>query len=475
MLGGDTFDEFPIDEDPELLVQAAIEIERQQHLLGQLAQAVAAADGYPVTPAHARASPGRAASRVNTARPQAQALRVPAPRSMMPVLNGALVVNRAGGTPALMSLLDQKCAEVPDMDFFSPVAAGPRGSAPRTCAHEAQTSCKRKPTFQSPVVVGAMPHCCESTSTERAVVRARAAAAVSSDGLPFTIERAALDMRRKPTAAHTLHAAAGASNLKQPADGMCESPQDEVEESLLGNPPPLPQLDLAMANVTAGGLCAEWAPCEFDDDEAGCIAADASMVHAGAAHACLDARGRGSTPLRPHEMGARAPGTIGEPNAGIRIPRPCAPAAVDFDLTIGADEGDEIVDDVSDGGQPRAATAASVLTLAPRRWGFQPPVARPVPPALTQLAPNVSVPTDLAKQLRPHQRDGIVFLCNGISGNLVENQRGAVLADVPGLGKSAQVIGMLLACGSWLKKVGAARPRKRARASARCVLRHAPI
>ncbi|KAJ1624056.1 P-loop containing nucleoside triphosphate hydrolase protein, partial [Pavlovales sp. CCMP2436] len=54
--------------------------------------------------------------------------------------------------------------------------------------------------------------------------------------------------------------------------------------------------------------------------------------------------------------------------------------------------------------------------------------------------------------LRPHQRDGIVWLCRGIGGELVEGH-GAVLADVPGLGKSAQIIGTLLASSSWVKKL----------------------
>ena len=57
------------------------------------------------------------------------------------------------------------------------------------------------------------------------------------------------------------------------------------------------------------------------------------------------------------------------------------------------------------------------------------------------------VPAALAEKLRPYQREGVQFLAAGVAGQLlpgVPGVRGCLLLDEPGLGKTLQVIALLL-------------------------------
>ena len=58
------------------------------------------------------------------------------------------------------------------------------------------------------------------------------------------------------------------------------------------------------------------------------------------------------------------------------------------------------------------------------------------------------VPAVLAEKLRPYQREGVQFLAKGVAGQLlpgVPGVRGCMLLDEPGLGKTLQVIALVLA------------------------------
>lgn len=46
----------------------------------------------------------------------------------------------------------------------------------------------------------------------------------------------------------------------------------------------------------------------------------------------------------------------------------------------------------------------------------------------------------LAKHLRPHQKSGLIFLYECVSGFKVQDYFGAILADEMGLGKTLQTI-----------------------------------
>ena len=56
---------------------------------------------------------------------------------------------------------------------------------------------------------------------------------------------------------------------------------------------------------------------------------------------------------------------------------------------------------------------------------------------------DVVVDPHLARHLRPHQRDGVVFLYQCVMGFRAEPGRGAVLADQMGLGKTLQCITLI--------------------------------
>lgn len=55
----------------------------------------------------------------------------------------------------------------------------------------------------------------------------------------------------------------------------------------------------------------------------------------------------------------------------------------------------------------------------------------------------VSVPGHLCRVLRPHQREGVVFLYKCISGIRSVDFTGAILADEMGLGKTLQCISLV--------------------------------
>ena len=48
----------------------------------------------------------------------------------------------------------------------------------------------------------------------------------------------------------------------------------------------------------------------------------------------------------------------------------------------------------------------------------------------------------ISKHLRPHQREGIIFLYECVMGYKVPNSFGAILADEMGLGKTLQCIAL---------------------------------
>lgn len=56
---------------------------------------------------------------------------------------------------------------------------------------------------------------------------------------------------------------------------------------------------------------------------------------------------------------------------------------------------------------------------------------------------QVSVDACLTNVLRPHQRDGVIFLYECIMGIKIENNFGAILADEMGLGKTLQCITLI--------------------------------
>lgn len=64
-------------------------------------------------------------------------------------------------------------------------------------------------------------------------------------------------------------------------------------------------------------------------------------------------------------------------------------------------------------------------------------------PEAFHLHDNVTVDPTLTKFLRPHQREGVQFIYDGLLGRRVEGQRGVLLADEMGLGKTLMTITVL--------------------------------
>jgi DNA repair and recombination protein RAD54B len=56
---------------------------------------------------------------------------------------------------------------------------------------------------------------------------------------------------------------------------------------------------------------------------------------------------------------------------------------------------------------------------------------------------DVVVDPLLSKSLRPHQREGVIFLYECVMGFKVDNMYGAILADEMGLGKTLQCITLI--------------------------------
>lgn len=68
---------------------------------------------------------------------------------------------------------------------------------------------------------------------------------------------------------------------------------------------------------------------------------------------------------------------------------------------------------------------------------------RPVSSEALQLSDKVTVDPSLTQFLRPHQREGVQFIYDGLLGHRVEGQRGVLLADEMGLGKTLMTITVL--------------------------------
>jgi DNA repair and recombination protein RAD54B len=82
----------------------------------------------------------------------------------------------------------------------------------------------------------------------------------------------------------------------------------------------------------------------------------------------------------------------------------------------------------------------------------RPPFDRIRQPSTNAVITDVIVDPHLSKQLRPHQRAGVVFLYRSVMGFNDEGSRGAILADEMGLGKTLQTITLiwtLLKQGPW--------------------------
>lgn len=56
---------------------------------------------------------------------------------------------------------------------------------------------------------------------------------------------------------------------------------------------------------------------------------------------------------------------------------------------------------------------------------------------------HVVVDPHLSKILRPHQREGVKFLYDCVTGNKIEGSHGCIMADEMGLGKTLQCITLL--------------------------------
>jgi hypothetical protein len=329
-----------------------------------------------------------------------------------PLMNRALAFSPAGPSSKLNvmpSILDRSCDEVEEEDF--------RGQQPMAGAHEAQAEPKKR-GFQSPYMGGPAPGAAilpPTPASKRSAPPNRAHAAATTSQHK-AIKRTALfsgaDLAGGLHPRDDVHA--------QPALDMgvpsSAQPTDELEVSLFPEPPPF---------VPIGGAAGGdgWGACVWDDDDDDCDGGDKSML--------------------ANERAAEVPREESAPTAP-------APRRIDLDLTVEDDDDDVDDDALFPPLDPRRSTAATPASTV--HASRAPNFAWNASAATVELAPDVSVPAMLARKLHPHQREGIVFLSHGIRGELVDNQHGVVLADVPGLGKSAQIIGTLLACRSWVKK-----------------------
>lgn len=68
---------------------------------------------------------------------------------------------------------------------------------------------------------------------------------------------------------------------------------------------------------------------------------------------------------------------------------------------------------------------------------------------------HVVVDPVLSKVLRPHQREGVKFMYDCVTGRQIEGYNGCIMADEMGLGKTLQCIALLwtLLVGVLLKEV----------------------
>lgn len=465
MQGADEFADFDVDD--EAMIAAAEEVEREHAFLRRLEQTAGSTAWQPALPpvpeeGLARAVPARAlfgaagGGRFTTPVPQVKGARRP------PLLNGVLAITRGvGGTSPLMSLLgDRSCPEVEEEDFFSPLGGAPsRANVPRDNG-AAPAGHKRK-AFVSPCL-HALDGDAENGPAKPAVAPRRQqqaeAASALAPSLPSKSKEAARGgarPERVPKRAAMAHAAA--------PEPRAPSAHEQLDELLDGvslfaePPPPPPPLDPSAARDAGqpGQDDGAWGACVFDEDDDAASGMPAQAIGDAAFFAPLSR----APPVQP----AMAGGSLLPADRAAELARA---DSIDIDLTLDEDDGAE-----ADGGactaraeqHARATTPASALgrnftsPVAGAAAGAQPTapsfMRRPRALDLTELAPGVSIPGELARQLRPHQREGVIFLAAGLNGDLVEDQHGVVLGDVPGLGKSAQIIGTMLACRSWLRKV----------------------
>ena len=81
----------------------------------------------------------------------------------------------------------------------------------------------------------------------------------------------------------------------------------------------------------------------------------------------------------------------------------------------------------------------TISSLSRRQWRYNSGGADICPRPLV----DVVVDPHLSRHLRPHQRDGVIFLYQCVMGFHLEMGRGAVLADQMGLGKTLQCIALI--------------------------------
>lgn len=73
----------------------------------------------------------------------------------------------------------------------------------------------------------------------------------------------------------------------------------------------------------------------------------------------------------------------------------------------------------------------------------QPPIEIEWDSKETKIIHEVSVDANLTSVLRPHQREGIIFLYKCVMGMNDTNYKGVILADEMGLGKTLQCISLI--------------------------------
>lgn len=418
------------------------ELERRQRFLDGVSQTVQsqAADGArpldrstfgsPATPG-AQLAPGRSAF-----------VRKP------PQMNGSLLISRGGG-PKPMSSFDDPLEEVDEdmpstsggatkarRDFVSPVVAPPatngtrhartepearperRTSAPSACcttpqAHAPAAWPRATPSFLQPQAQPSQPAAVPSGT--RAFARPSFLEPQVRPSQPADVPLASRELARS-TPAPAAHGALSFFSQAPVAWGS------DAGAHALAPPERRAGADTFMPRAN------DWGACTFDDDEDG-EGGDEGLLPESTTDEgrrdgapmeidlTLDEPLHEPTPLAPPPATGTAPELHAFPPpqvAPLHLPPPPPPP-------------------------PRPVAAA-----APR--------SGPQAPLAVAIADGVYLPRRLADRLRPHQREGVTFMHGAISRSGDPDERGCILADVPGLGKSVQIIGTIIACRAWLRK-----------------------